>query len=275
MKLKKIKLLLLGMIFLGLLGGLTACGKKGAKDNSVKRIQNKKTIVLGTSADAPPFEYTAMKNGKKKIVGFDIMLGQKIADDLGVKLKVENIAFSTLVTELQDKKVDMVLSSMIPTAEGKKAVSFSDPYYKAGNVLMIKRSDLNKYRKISDLDGASIGAQQGSANEKIAKTQLPDTHLVSEGNLGTLTTELKVGKLKGVVLGEEDAKAYQLKYPDVYTISKIKLKISVENSSISVGLNKDDKDLKKRIDKVINKLKKSGELDKMLDQAQKEQLRNS
>lgn len=216
-----------------------------------------------------------MKNGKKKIVGFDIMLGKKIADDLGVKLKVENIAFSTLVTELQDKKVDMVLSSMIPTAEGKKAVSFSDPYYKAGNVLMIKRSDLNKYRKISDLDGASIGAQQGSANEKIAKTQLPDTHLVSEGNLGTLTTELKVGKLKGVVLGEEDAKAYQLKYPDVYTISKIKLKISVENSSISVGLNKDDKDLKKRIDKVINKLKKSGELDKMLDQAQKEQLKDS
>lgn len=128
------------MIFLGLLGGLTVCGKKGAKDNSVKRIQNKKTIVLGTSADAPPFEYTAMKNGKKKIVGFDIMLGQKIADDLGVKLKVENIAFSTLVTELQDKKVDMVLSSMIPTAERKKAVSFSDPYHKAGNVLMIKRS---------------------------------------------------------------------------------------------------------------------------------------
>ena len=96
-----------------------------------------------------------------------------------------------------------------------------------------------------------------------------------KGNLGTLTTELKVGKLNGVVLGEEDAKAYQLKYPDVYKISKIKLKISAENSSVSVGLNKDDKDLKKRIDKVINKLKKSGELDKMLDQAQKEQLKDS
>lgn len=96
-----------------------------------------------------------------------------------------------------------------------------------------------------------------------------------KGNLGTLATELKVGKLNGVVLGEEDAKAYQIKYPDVYTISKIKLKISVESSSISVGLNKDDKDLKRRINKVIKKLKKSGELDKMLEQAQKEQLEDS
>lgn len=41
MKLKKIKLLLLGMIFLGLLGGLTVCGKKGAKDNSVKEFKIK------------------------------------------------------------------------------------------------------------------------------------------------------------------------------------------------------------------------------------------
>ncbi len=41
----------------------------------------------------PPFEFPIMQNGSKKIVGYDMMIAQKIADDLGVKLKIENTEF--------------------------------------------------------------------------------------------------------------------------------------------------------------------------------------
>ena len=272
---KKSKLMLVVLVCLTMIGSLAACGKKGDSDDSVKQIQDKGTITMGTSADAPPFEYTTVKNGKKKIAGFDVMLAEKIAEELDVKLKIENIAFPSLVTELQDKKIDMVLSSMVASSDRKKVVSFSKPYHQGSNVLLVRKADAAKYQKISDLDGKSIGAQQGSAKEKVAKKQLPKANLVTEGNLGTLTTELKVGKIDGVILGKEDSKLYTLKYPDTYSTTNIKLKTSGDIDAVSVGLNKDDQALKKKINQVIQKLKKSGELDKMLEQAQKEQINES
>lgn len=203
------------------------------------------------------------------------MLGKKIAQELGVKLKIENVSFPALVTELQDKKVDMVLASMVASSARKKVVSFSIPYHKGSNVLLVRKADAAKFKKISDLDGKTIGAQQGSAKEKVAKEQLPKAKLVTESGLGTLTTELKVGKIDGIILGKEDCKAYTLKYPDTYATTAIKLKTTADINAVSVGINKDDKQLRQKINKVIKKLKKSGELDKMLDKAQRQQLEES
>ncbi|GKS82040.1 amino acid ABC transporter substrate-binding protein [Ligilactobacillus pabuli] len=270
---KKLRFIVQGLLSLLVVISLAACGKSQG-DDSVKRIQDKGTITMGTSADAPPFEYISVQNGKKKIVGFDVLLANKIADELGVKLKIENVSFPALVTELQDKKVDMVLASMVATPARKKVVSFSDTYHEGSNVLLVRKADANKYQKISDLNGKSIGAQQGSAKEQVAKTQLSKAHLVTESGLGTLTTELKVGKIDGVILGAEDSKAYTLKYPDTYATTKIKLKTTSDISAVSVGMNKDDVELKKKVNQVIKRLKKSGELDQMLEQAQKQQLAN-
>lgn len=270
---KKLRFIVQGLLSLLVVISLAACGKSQG-DDSVKRIQDKGTITMGTSADAPPFEYISVQNGKKKIVGFDVLLANKIADELGVKLKIENVSFPALVTELQDKKVDMVLASMVATPARKKVVSFSDTYHEGSNVLLVRKDDANKYQKISDLNGKSIGAQQGSAKEQVAKTQLSKAHLVTESGLGTLTTELKVGKIDGVILGAEDSKAYTLKYPETYATTKIKLKTTSDISAVSVGMNKDDVELKKKVNQVIQRLKKSGELDQMLEQAQKQQLAN-
>lgn len=270
---KKVRFILQGLLSLLVVITLAACGKSQG-DDSVQRIQDKGTITMGTSADAPPFEYISVQNGKKKIVGFDVLLAHKIADELGVKLKIENVSFPALVTELQDKKIDMVLASMVATPARKKVVSFSETYHEGSNVLLVRKADADKYQKISDLNGKSIGAQQGSAKEQVAKTQLSKAHLVTESGLGTLTTELKVGKIDGVILGAEDSKAYTLKYPETYVTTKIELKTTSDISAVSVGMNKDDVELKKKVNQVIQRLKKSGELDQMLEQAQKQQLAN-
>src|SRR5699024_9142977 len=90
---------------------LTACGKKDA-DNSVQKIKDKKTLVVGTSADYAPFEFPVVQNGQKKITGYDMLLANKIADQLGVKLKIVNTEFPSLVSELKNNKVDIVMAGM-------------------------------------------------------------------------------------------------------------------------------------------------------------------
>lgn len=130
---------MVGATVVSILGGdwLAGCGKKS--DDSLQQIKDKKVLTMGTSADYAPFEFTIMKNGKKEYVGYDIMVAQKIADSLGVKLKVQNMEFSSIISELQDHKVDIALAGMNVTPQRKKAVDFSKPYYTEQESLLVKK----------------------------------------------------------------------------------------------------------------------------------------
>lgn len=118
---------------------LAGCSNSSSSDNSVKKIQDKGTLVVGTSADYAPFEFPIVKNGKKQIVGYDMLIAQKIAKDLNVKLKIENTEFSSLISELKSNKIDLILAGMVSTDQRKKAVAFSKSYYEVENVLLVQK----------------------------------------------------------------------------------------------------------------------------------------
>lgn len=246
--------------------GLAGCGSKSS-DNSVKKIQDKGTLVVGTSADYAPFEFPIVKNGKKQITGYDILIAQKIADELGVKLKVQNTEFTSLISDLKGNKVDLVMAGMVSTNARKKQVAFSKSYYTVRNVLLVKKQDANKFNTIADTKGAQIGAQQTTTQESIAKEQTKAT-VVSEGLFTSLTTELLNGKLDGVVVENEIADNYLKNYPDKYAVAKVNLTTPKSQHYINVAARKGDKKLMKKVNKVITKLQKNGDMDKLLQKSQ-------
>lgn len=246
--------------------GLAGCGSKSS-DNSVKKIKDKGTLVVGTSADYAPFEFPIVKNGKKQITGYDILIAQKIADELGVKLKVQNTEFTSLISDLKGNKVDLVMAGMVSTNARKKQVAFSKSYYTVRNVLLVKKQDANKFNTIADTKGAQIGAQQTTTQESIAKEQTKAT-VVSEGLVTSLTTELLNGKLDGVVVENEIADNYLKNYPDKYAVAKVNLTTPKSQRYINVAARKGDKKLMKKVNKVITKLQKNGDMDKLLQKSQ-------
>lgn len=265
---------------LGILGAVMAlglvlagCGSKST-DNSVKKIQDNKTLVVGTSADYAPFEFPIMQNGKKKIVGYDMMIAQKIADDLGVKLKIENTEFPSLISELKNNKIDLIMAGMVSTNQRKKVVAFSKSYYTVQNVLLVQKKDADKFNNVADVKGKQIGAQQTTTQESIAKSQLKGSNVVTEGVLTSLTTELSQGKLSGVVVENEIANNYIKQYPDKYAIAKVKLTTPKDQRSVNIAVRKSDKALLKRVNKQITKLEKNGQLDKMFNEAQDLQVKS-
>ena len=88
-----------------------ACGKKEEK-SKLEEIKESGKLVVGTSADYPPFEFHMEIDGKDTIVGLDIAMCQYIADDLGVELEIVDMAFDNLVMSLQKGEFDLVAASM-------------------------------------------------------------------------------------------------------------------------------------------------------------------
>ena len=74
---------------------LTACA-----GSALDQIKQKGELVVGTSADYPPYEFHAEVDGKDTIVGFDMEIAQAIADKLGVSLKIVDMSFDNLLMSL-------------------------------------------------------------------------------------------------------------------------------------------------------------------------------
>lgn len=123
-----------------------------------------KTIVIGTDATFQPMEYL---NKQNEMIGYDIDLGNRIADELGTKIEYKNIPWDNLFTALDNKQVDVILSAVTITDDRKVKYDFSDPYLNAGQVI-ITTKDNTTIASASGLQGKRIAVQEGTTNEKEA-----------------------------------------------------------------------------------------------------------
>lgn len=275
MKWKKLASLT-AVVLLGLGTVLAGCGKN--TDNSAQNVKDKGELVVGTSADFAPYDFTIAKNGKQKIVGYDMLLAKDIAKECGVKkVKIVNMAFPSLINELQNKKVDVVMAGMAYTKQRAKVVAFSKPYQPHSSnydYILVSPKNKDKYKSLADLKGVSLGAQQSTAQEKAAKAQTK-AKIVSESSANGLAQELKNGTIDGIVLSKDNADAYVAQDPNSYAIaSNVKLTQNGKEAATRVAVRKDDKALLQKVNNTISKDRKNGRLNKLYQQALKLQIAN-
>ena len=194
--------------------------------SAMEKIKANGKIILGTSADYPPYEFHALIDGKDTIVGFDISIAEEIAKDLGVQLEIKDMNFDGLLAALVSGNVDFVISGMTPTEERKQNVDFSDIYYEAVHGAVIRKADVAKYgSNPASLKNVMIGAQKGAIQVGIAKEQikgvtgaaLDNNHpqIKELGTLPDLIMEVKNNKIEAVIAELPVAKAYVAANPDL------------------------------------------------------------
>lgn len=171
--------------------------------------------MIATESEFAPFEFKILIDAKDSFVGADIELENAIADTLGVDVDFSLMSFNNVLASVTSGKADIAIARVSVTDERKKAYDFSDAYYEAENVVIIKKSDEATYTTLESLAGKAVGAQKGSIQENIAKDQLPDSSLVSLTSNGEMINELKNNQLQAVVLGKAIAEGNVLQNDDL------------------------------------------------------------
>ena len=252
----------------------TACGNKqnsstdGSQDKSesaaMQKIKKNGKLVIGTSADYPPYEFHKSVNGKDEIVGFDVEIGKQIAKDLGVQLEIKDMKFDGLLAALDQGNVDIIVAGMNPTEERKKSVDFSNVYYTAVQSVILRTSDKDKIKSIDDLKGKKVAVQKGATQEEIAKNQLPNSQAVALPKISDLILSLKNNRADAVIVELPVATSNVNSNKDLF-ISDIKVKNEVEGSAVAV--KKGSTDLVQAINKTIDRLTKDKSIDKYVTDA--------
>jgi polar amino acid transport system substrate-binding protein len=145
------------------------------------RIRSAGRMVVGTSADYPPFEY---RTDDFSIGGFDADLMREIGRRLGVGIDLRDFAFDGLLTGVQLDQLDAAIAALSVTDERSKQVDFSRVYYVADDAVLAA-PDYNgvSIRLPDNMKGSTVGVQKGSVYETWAQRALVDTGLIKPDSL--------------------------------------------------------------------------------------------
>ena len=222
-------------------------------------------LTVGTSPDFAPYEfYYIDESGNPQLAGFDIALAQRIADNLGLELKVVPMDFDGILMELQNGNIDLGISGFSPSPERAETFDFSDLYYMGGQSFVIRVADKDKYTDYAAFDGLPVGAQTGSIQMGLAEENTPNANIIGLPKVTDLINELLSGKLEGAFIETAVAEQYIKNYPDLM----IAWEVPYDTEGSAVALKKGNDGLREAVNSVIKEALADGSMDEYIATAQ-------
>ena len=176
----------LGLLMLGALGcgsGTGAAPSKAANqpsfpaDSYMARIQQRGQLIVGVKYDTPPFG--SLNPVNNRVEGFDADLARELARALfgdENKVRFDEAVSRNRIPFLQEDKVDVVLSTMTISDERRQEIDFSDPYYIAGQSILVRKG--SPIQSVYDLNGRTVASAQGSTSERNVRERAPGANLL-------------------------------------------------------------------------------------------------
>lgn len=218
---------------------------------NVDAVNESGSIVIGTDATFPPMEFLTDTG---EYTGYDIDLGRRIAEKLGVVPEFKQIVFDNFIDELNSGNVDMVISSVSITDERKQQVLFSDPYLYAGQVILTLNNNTS-ITSTADLSGKRIAVQKGTTNEEQARAYTTDDMVLLYDDYEQATQALLNGEADAIFSDLTGAKGIIDANPTLKVASE---PFTQEAYGIVFQLSNDD--LSYEINSILNELRQQGVL---------------
>ena len=144
---------------------LAACGKKDAAADRLEAIQSKGEMVIALEGNWAPWSF---HDDAGTLVGYDVEVGQAIAEKLGVKATFIEGEWDGLLAGVEAGRYDMVINGVDITDSRKQSYDFSTPYAYIRTAL-VTRKDNDTIHSFEDLKGKTTANSIGSTYMELAE----------------------------------------------------------------------------------------------------------
>jgi len=217
---------------------------------SLSSTAAEKKLVVATDTAFVPFEF---KQGDK-YVGFDVDLWDAIAKQLKLDYTLKPMDFSGIIPALQTRNVDLALAGITITEERKKAIEFSDGYYKSGLLVMVRNNE-NDIKGISDLSGKVVAVKSGTGSVDYAKANIKTKDLRQFPNIDNAYMELGTNRADAVLHDTPNILYF------INTAGKGRFKAvgeSIEAQQYGIAFPKGSDDLREKVNGALKTIKENG-----------------
>ena len=211
-------------------------------------------LVMATNAEFPPYEY----HDGDASDGIDAEIAKAIADELGMELEIEDIAFDSIIPEIVSGKADMGLAGMTVTEDRMQSVDFSDTYAKASQKIIVTED--SEIASPDDLKGVIVGVQLGTTGDIYVSDLEADGTTVERYSKGFEAVQaLSQGKIDAVVIDGEPAKTFVAETEGLKILEE-----SFTDEEYAIAVKKGNTELLEKINGALKTLKDNGTLDEIV-----------
>lgn len=199
-----------------------------------------------------------IKGSSDYAYGYDVMMAKTIAEALGQELQIVKLDWDSLVPAVQSGTVDCAIAGQSITSERMQSVDFSDPYYYASIVTLVRSdSPYASAQSVSELDGAVCTSQLNTVWYDVCLPQIPNADILpAQDSAPAMMVALNSGKCDVVVTDQPTALAACVAYPNFtlldFSASGEDYEVSEEEINIGVSMQKGNDTLRNAINEVLS-----------------------
>jgi putative glutamine transport system substrate-binding protein len=198
-------------------GGTGAGLPLAAEGTALRAIQDRGKILIGVKYDVALFGY--LNPETNALEGLDVEMGRAIAEHIfgdATKVEFKEAVSKNRIPFLDDGVVDVIISTMTINEERTGQVDFSDPYYVAGQSLLVPKG--SEIRAIGDLAGKKIGTVTGSTSEKNIREAAPETEVLLFDTYSAAVQAMASGQVDAVTTDDIILYGFQRSEPDKWEV---------------------------------------------------------
>lgn len=218
------------------------------------------TLTVALSPDFAPMEFVYIDGSNQEIVGFDVILSNYLAKELGMNLEIKPMSFDACQTAVQTGNVDLAISGFSWTYERAQNYEISD-YYVAGDneteqVIITTKANENKLTTAESYKGLKIGYQGASLQQVLVEETFgndSEVELVPYVDLGTAAEALKTGVVDALAVAKGNGDAIIANAGDSLAFSGFEFEIDEKYKNNVILIQKGDTELLAKVNTALAK----------------------
>jgi arginine/lysine/histidine transporter system substrate-binding protein len=210
-------------------------------------------LIMVTEAGFAPYEF--YQNGE--VVGVDIDIAREIAKSMNKTLIVKDIAFDSIINEINSGKADFGAAGMSITEERKKMVDFTITYTTSNQVVVVKNDSTIK--SFNDLTNKRISVQLGTTADSYVSDNYKNATIIRQKKYLSAAEDVKNNKSDCIIMDSLPATELVKENPELKILDGY-----LFSDSYGMVVKKDNTKLLNQINKVLKKLIKEGKIDEYI-----------
>ncbi|MDF9824466.1 putative lysine transport system permease protein [Breznakia sp. PF5-3] len=230
-KLTKV-LLVCGILFTGFIQ-LVAAEKK------------QETFTVGMECNYAPFNWQTNTETESAVAigsagycdGYDVMISQKIADDLDRELVIKKLSWDGLQPALESGEIDAIIAGMTANDERENGIDFTTPYYESEMVMIVRKDSAEeKASSIQDFSGKTVIGQKNTTYDEIIDQIKGVDHATPKATYPEMLLALQNKEVDGITAEMPVAEGVLETNDDLAITTFAKGKGFNVDTSVSIGL---------------------------------------
>lgn len=224
-----------------------------SKDSVIETIKKRGAIKIGLSI----FKPWSMRDKNGELIGFELDVGTKLAEDMGVEAEFIPTAWDGIIPALVSGKFDVIISGMTTTPQRNLTINFTNPYAYSGLTIMANTKLTADLENLEDYNSPDVtfAARRGATPATLIAEMFPKAKLLLFDEDGASTQEVINGKAHASMASEPTPSSEARRYPDILSVP---FDVALSATGEAFGLRKGDPDALNYFNNWINRYTLNG-----------------